>query len=108
MKDKRRYPRFSVCLPVEYRSTNLSLEAHVLNMSQEGLFIGCSSGDKVGTPGRVKLSLPNMDQPLSLECRVVWSQKDHPHSGMGIMLTALDKELRLILANFLIARLYHT
>jgi uncharacterized protein (TIGR02266 family) len=101
--EKRKHPRLAVRIPAIYRSANVTLDAHVSNISQSGLFISCSSLDVVGTTGEILVSLPGQSTSVHLSGRVIWSS-ELPQLGMGFAFVNLTREYRLALANFLIAR----
>lgn len=105
-QDKRKHPRLTVNLPAVYRSANMTMDAYVANLSQGGAFVAAPSVDAVGTPAHLTISLPGQAEPIRVEGRVIWVHRLHPRRGMGICFTALGREQRLALANFLIARCY--
>lgn len=106
--EKRRYPRILVRLPAVYRSTNLTIDALVSNISQGGLNLSCEEVDLVGTPGEVQITLPGQSDSIKLSGHVIWSDRSSGNSGMGFCFQNLSREHRLALANFLIARYYNT
>jgi uncharacterized protein (TIGR02266 family) len=101
--EKRKHPRLAVRIPAIYRSANITVDAHVSNISQSGLFISCSAVDSAGTQAEVLVSLPGRSTPVQLSGRVIW-RSDLPRQGMGFAFENLPREYRLALANFLIAR----
>ena len=104
--DKRKHPRLSVHLPATYSSKNISIQAYISNISQQGLFISCSAVDRVGTTAQIKLRLPGDAQPLDLSGMVVWNTQAVQLCGMGLCLTNLTRDSRIALANFLISKIY--
>lgn len=90
-----------------YRSTNLTIDAYVSNISQGGLNLSCGDVDLVGVEGEVQLTLPGQHDSLKLPGRVIWSDRATP-GGMGFCFNNLCREHRLALANFLIARYYNS
>lgn len=106
MIEKRKHPRIAVKLPATYHSLQTSVDSYVSNLSQEGLFICSPNLDKIGTLAQIQLSLPNESSPITFEGRVAWTIDRPEQSGMGLILLNLTRQQRLILANFLIARLY--
>jgi uncharacterized protein (TIGR02266 family) len=107
--DKRRYPRILVRLPAVYRSSNLTIDAFVSNISQGGLNLDCTDVDIVGTEGEVQITLPGQTDALRLQGKVIWSDRStEQQQGMGFCFDSLNRDHRLALANFLIARYYNT
>jgi uncharacterized protein (TIGR02266 family) len=107
--DKRRYPRILVRLPAVYRSLNLTADAFVSNISQGGLNLACTEVDVVGTEGEVQITLPGQTDSLRLQGKVIWNDlTTDQKQGMGFCFDSLNREHRLALANFLIARYYNT
>jgi len=98
--DRRQTPRVAVHLSATYRSLSRTVDAHVLNLSQSGLFLKCSDCDQVGTAAHVELALPNRE-PLVLDGVVVWSDP----SGMGIRFGDLERDARMALANFIMGHI---
>jgi hypothetical protein len=100
--DRRRCPRVPVQITATYRSTNLTIDAQVRNLSQTGLFLECDRVDATGTVAHVELDRPG-DDTLVVPSKVVWSDKV---MGMGIRFQDMSRELRAALANFILERLY--
>lgn len=100
--EKRKHPRMPVQIPAIYRSSSLTTDAYVSNISQGGLFISCRP-DSVGTVGEIVISLPGVKGPVPLRGRVIWARLP-PQGGMGFIFEDLPREHRVALANFLIAR----
>ncbi|MCA9671865.1 MAG: PilZ domain-containing protein [Myxococcales bacterium] len=98
--ERRHAPRVAVYLAATYRSSSRVVDAHVVNLSQSGLFLKCSESDKIGTRADIELVLPNRD-PLRLSGTVVWSDV----SGMGIQFGNLDRTDRMALANFIMGHI---
>jgi hypothetical protein len=104
--EKRKHPRILVNLPAIYHSFNLTVQAYISDLSQEGLFLTCPAVDREGTAAEIQLTIPGYSSPLKLQGRVVWCRRLPPHVGMGFSLSNLSRTDRLALANFLIARIY--
>jgi len=103
-QEKRKHPRISVNIPAVYRSASLTVDLYVVNLSQSGAFLACPVLDVGGAVGEILLTLPGQLNPLVLHGRVVWTHHLPPRSGMGFIFTELERDHRLSLANFLIAR----
>ncbi len=104
--EKRKHPRIKVNLPATYYSLQTSVDSYVSNLSQEGIFLCSPTLDKISTIAQIQLSLPNESTPITLDGKVAWTLNIPGQSGMGLILLNLTRDQRLILANFLIARLY--
>jgi hypothetical protein len=94
--------RIDIQVTATYRSTNLTIDAQVKNLSQTGLFLACNQVDVLGTEGHVELDRPG-DTTLVVPGTVVWS---NAVVGMGVRFAELSRDLRLELANFIIERVY--
>jgi hypothetical protein len=102
--EKRKHPRIRVSLPATYRSSYITADALITNISQSGVYISCPRVDTVGTDAELRINLPGRGE-LRLKGKVVWTGTS-PDQGMGFLISELPREERLILANFLIARLF--
>ena len=85
-----------------YRSTSLTADGEILNISQGGLFLGTGSRDAVGTEAEVIIGLPHDAGPLVVRGVVAWVGSGD--QGMGISFRPLGRKPRMTLANFLLAR----
>jgi hypothetical protein len=76
--EKRRYPRFSIDLPVEYRRTHSSLHhtGRALNASQGGLLLYLPEECVVGQELTLKLFYSNGAELVTLEAlgEVAWTE----------------------------------
>jgi len=105
-EDQRRSPRISVNLSAEYRSTHLHLDGRVVNISQGGVFFRSDLLDQSGAEVRVLISLPERHEPLELKGDVAWTKDAAGNGGMGIRFRSLPLVDRILLANFMINRMY--
>lgn len=103
--NKRSAPRIPVKLDVFYgeddSGANYAASA-TCNMSTGGLFLETDNPPDLGTKLKLKVSLPDKDQPICCLARVAWInarispiRSDHP-SGMGVEFLSLEDELRLL------------
>ena len=104
--ERRQFPRVTVHLPAIYRSTNLTSDGFVLNLSQGGLGLTCEALDTEGTEAEVQITLPGHPESMRLRGQVVWARRSNgsEQAVMGIRFGALSRKQRVALANFLIAR----
>ena len=73
--EKRRYPRFSVDLPMEYTWGDLvAKQGRVTNVSESGLLVYCADQMEIGQALRLKLFLPFGSELNMMEIvnKVVW------------------------------------
>ena len=110
MPDQRRSPRLRVDLPAAYRSPSLHVDGRVVNISQGGIYFSAELLDQSGCTARVSLTIPERPEPLELVGDVVWTGEgddlgDLP-AGMGIRFRDVPLVDRILLANFMINRMY--
>ena len=73
--EKRRYPRFSVDLPMEYTWRDLvAKQGRVINVSESGLLVYCPEQMEIGQALRLKLFFPSGSELNMMEIvnQVVW------------------------------------
>jgi len=73
--EKRRYPRFSVDLPMEYTGRDLvAKQGRVINVSESGLLVYCAEQMEIGQALRLKLFFPSGSELNMMEIvnKVVW------------------------------------
>jgi len=110
MSDQRRSPRIPVNLVAEYKSPHLHLDGRVVNISQGGVFFRSDLLDENGVEARVSLALPERPEPLELVGDVAWisdgAEENIGEAGMGIRFRDVPLVDRILLANFMINRMY--
>jgi hypothetical protein len=93
----RRHPRFAITLEIQVRfdDADKALEAQLLNVSKDGLFVAMDPPRPVGT--RVRVQLRTKGGWATVEGIVVRVQPDtdepstrHLPPGVGVFLTATD------------------
>jgi len=107
--DQRRSPRIPVNIRAEYRSGHLHLDGRVVNISQGGVFFRSDLLDQSGAEARGLLSLPERNEALELVGDVAWISEGEDSSnaaGMGIRFRDVRLVDRILLANFMINRMY--
>jgi Tfp pilus assembly protein PilZ len=111
MSDQRRTPRIPVNVAAEYRSSHLHADGRVVNISQGGAFFRSDVLDEWGAEARVMLNLPERNEPLELVGDVAWISEGGPGTefgaGMGICFRDIPLADRILLANFMINRMYN-
>jgi len=73
--EKRRYPRFSVDLPMEYTwGDSVAKQGRVINVSESGLLVYCAEQMEIGQALRLKLFFPSGSELNMMEIvnKVVW------------------------------------
>jgi hypothetical protein len=78
------------------------MDTLVTNLSQGGLALLGPQVDRVGTVCHVVIALPGEGKHLELDGAIVWSDESIP--CMGFSFAELNREQRVLLANFLLAR----
>jgi uncharacterized protein (TIGR02266 family) len=106
MSDQRRSPRIPVNLAAEYKSPHLHLDGRVVNISQGGVFFRSDLLDENGVEARVSLALPERPEPLEIVGDVAWISDQDGEPGMGIRFRDVPLVDRILLANFMINRMY--
>jgi c-di-GMP-binding flagellar brake protein YcgR len=107
--EKRKHPRFSVDLPVEYYRINSSIRhsSRALNASEGGLLIYFSEQMEVGQRLKVKLFFASGSELNAIEvlAEVVWTDihldKDWGDYRCGVRFTDISSEDMIKLKHFL-------
>lgn len=91
--DRRRHPRFSTRLEVDWRSENTFLFAYITDISALGIFVQTDRPAARGS--RITLRFRTPDETFELEGEVAWSttgddDDDELRHGMGVQLVGLD------------------
>lgn len=92
---RRTEPRIPKTLSVSYKDKKSFLTAYTGNISGGGLFIKTDSPLPVGESFSLKLQLPEIPDPLKIQCTVAWAnkQEEGEASGMGIKFSKMsDKD----------------
>ena len=103
---QRAEPRIQRVLSVTYKHQNAFMQAYTANISSGGLFIKTENFLNPGNQFLLKLQLPNISNPIQLECEVLWSRKkekslpDQP-PGMGVKFTKISKTDYQILKQYI-------
>ncbi len=83
--EKRKCPRFSAALPIEYRRTDSAKSSfgHTINIGGGGFMVSLSEHIEVGEELRVKLFFtagPGLDT-IEASVKVVWAKSDSEKEG---------------------------
>ena len=100
--EKRRAHRIRVTLSARYRSSAVSLEGMVSDLSCDGLFLRSEYLDSEGERVRLNLELPGTGEPIALQGEVVRTDSSPLSSGMGIRFHDIALSARLQLANYML------
>ncbi|MEW6668730.1 MAG: TIGR02266 family protein [Thermodesulfobacteriota bacterium] len=93
----RREPRVPKTLSLTYKDRQSFVKAYSANVSRGGLFIKTDTPLPKGERFLLKLQLPDVGRPLSIECQVAWSKKAGEQgpvgpNGMGIRFLEMDEK----------------
>ena len=106
----RSEPRLPKTLSLSYQDHPSFMKAYTGDVSSGGLFLRTDNPLAEGETFLLKLSLPNLPDPLKINCDVIWSRKKEDSSpkkpaGMGVQFGEMSekdrKALTLYLQNFL-------
>lgn len=95
----RSEPRIPKSLSVSYKDKKSFLTAYTGNISGGGLFIKTETPLPVGEKFLLKLQLPEIPDPLKIQCMVIWANKQEENEavGMGIKFSEMsDKDNRIL------------
>jgi Tfp pilus assembly protein PilZ len=76
LREKRRYFRYSVRMPVEVRSPSGSGSARSINLSREGMAIITTSPVQKGQRLHLRMTLPDSNPALEIEGKVAWINRN--------------------------------
>lgn len=97
-EDNRRDERLSAELKVDYRTGGSFVTDYSANVSRKGVFIRTSHPLPVGEKVRLRLQLPEGDEPFALDGVVKWvctvRDKDRHPPGMGVEFIDLPEDIR--------------
>jgi type IV pilus assembly protein PilZ len=107
--DRRRHPRYTTRIEVDWTSEETFLFAYITDISALGIFVQTNHPAPRGTritlrfavPGDARERLEHPELPFELEGEVAWStaddddmSHDDPRHGMGVQLVDLEDERR--------------
>lgn len=99
-RSTREHVRAAVTLEVQYRSVSSFLVSYSANLSQGGLFLATSELHPVGSPLRVRFTIPGSTAPggtIETDAVVAWVRQapaaDGLPAGMGLAFDRLDEQI---------------
>lgn len=90
---RRKDPRASLVLPLEYRNAGHLLVSYCTNLSRGGLFLPTPEPLERGESLTLSLRIPGRERPVSIEARVRWARTEDAPSGpagMGVAFNDVD------------------
>lgn len=95
-EERRSYSRFPAVLHIEYGKDAVRFSKYrSLDESLGGLFINTEDPLEVGERILTSISIPNVDNPILVECEVVWNRKKRDAkgypAGMGVKFINLSE-----------------
>jgi type IV pilus assembly protein PilZ len=82
--ERRQYPRAPIELKVEYKKLNTFFADYTKNISKGGTFIRTRRPLDVGTEFLFRLTVPSLDEPLSIRGQVLWVVREGEPPPPGI------------------------
>lgn len=99
--------RFPKTLSLTYKDKGTFIKAYTSNIGSRGLFIRTEKPLEQGENFSLKLQLPDLAEPLKIECQVVWrrkqseSKKETGPTGMGIKFIDMSEEVRRTIEQYI-------
>lgn len=101
----RKDSRLKKTLSLSYKDKESFLNAYTANISKGGLFIKTDKPLPEGENLNLKLRLPELKEPLNINCLVVWVNKKKPGtdmpSGMGLQFLDMNENIRMTLFKYI-------
>jgi uncharacterized protein (TIGR02266 family) len=92
-------------LSLTYRDRQTFITSYSMNISSGGLFIKTEKPFPNGEKFRLNLQLPDVAEPLKIDCEVVWGRgqgsDDKKPSGMGVKFCEMSQKDNQILKSYL-------
>ena len=113
--DRRRAPRISTRIQVDYAAASTFLFAYITDISSLGIFLSTEKTSPPGTrltlkfapPGEVRSAVSEPDAPFTVDGFVRWTAEGGPHDpGMGIEFVELEDATRARLLELINAIAY--
>jgi len=91
---------------LKYKDRDSFIKAYTGNIGMGGLFIKTNNPLKKGETFQMKLSLPDIKDPLNIRCEVVWSREKASEggkepAGMGVKFLEMSPKDRDVLSKYL-------
>ncbi len=95
--ERRRFPRYTLALPVTLRRKSTDLTLFTVDISRHGAFVRCDPPPPLRQLVQLRFHLPGFGE-IDAMCMVARSlQKDHPRGpGMGVDFFALSKDAKVL------------
>jgi uncharacterized protein (TIGR02266 family) len=95
--------RIPKSLSVSYKDKKSFLKAYTGNISGGGLFIKTETPLPIGEKFLLKLQLPEIPDPLKIQCTVIWANKQEENEalGMGVKFSEISDRDNQILQKYL-------
>jgi len=108
----RQATRVQKSLSLTYKDDRAFIKAYTGNVSSGGLFIRTENPLPQGEHFFLKLQLPDVSEPLKINCEVVWSRRkseatDARPSGMGVKFLEMSRQDSDVLKKYLAKTAYH-
>jgi len=102
----RREPRAQKSLSLAFRDRNAFVKAYSSNISSGGLFVRTRNPLPDGERFRLKLQLPELQDPIKIQCEVAWSRAAGGEAGggpagMGLKFLEMSPDERQALKEYL-------
>lgn len=102
----RKEPRIQKTLSIAYKDRQSFVKAYTGNISSGGLFIKAENPPNKGEKFLLKLQLPEMAEPLKIQCEVAWVRKQGEQaeggpSGMGVRFLEMSKKDEQLLRQYI-------
>jgi len=98
-EDRRRVDRIPKKFKIVYNAGNALINSYLSNIGVGGVFIPTENPMDSGTRLHAKITLPNDEKDLNVNCEVVWIRKKEVNtpsgkfpSGMGVKFLSLSPE----------------
>ena len=102
MRERRRYFRCPVAIPVQLRAEGTELQCKSFNLSESGMAVSGPLALRSGSQVTVDFTIPESTMNLSTEARICWSDGA---GRMGLQFQGLPSEQKLQLGEWLTCRL---
>ena len=100
VRERRRYHRRSVRVPVDYSSVDAFFSEFASNINEGGLFVETDVPQEPGESVKLLIRLPRLEQSLEVEGRVVWVSEGGDAgspAGMGVEFQNLPEDVRTVI-----------
>ncbi|MEE8574735.1 MAG: PilZ domain-containing protein [Thermodesulfobacteriota bacterium] len=102
-------PRVPISIPIEYSGEESSGNSHMLNLSENGIFLYTSDELEPGEVLELKFTLPETGKEIKTRGEVIRESKlrgtDALYSGYGVTFTFLSDEHKKLIDDFLTTQL---